>query len=98
MKKIIGVLAVVSVLTGCGTLSSATKEDPVQVRLRACMVQEATAKLNAGTLTTKNIKKTSKTISTACVKKLALQSAGLDTKETETLATTVLNEVLKSKK
>ena len=98
MKKIIGVLAVISALTACSALNSATKEDSAKTRLRSCMVQEATAKLKAGTLTTKNIKKNAKNISTACVKKLALESAGLDSKETETMATTVLNEVLKAKK
>ncbi|MBO4519726.1 MAG: hypothetical protein J5787_00810 [Alphaproteobacteria bacterium] len=98
MKKMIGVLAVVCALTACGTFNSATKEDSTKVKLRSCMVQEATAKLKAGTLTTKNAKKTAKNISTSCVKKLALQSAGLDTKETETLATTVINEVMNSKK
>ena len=98
MKKIIGILAVVCALTACGTFSSATKEDSAKTKLRACIVQDATAKMKAGTLTTKNVKKTAKTISTACVKKLALESAGLDAKETETMATTVLNEVLKAKK
>ena len=98
MKKIIGILAVVSVLTACGTFSSETKEDSAKVKLRACIVQDATAKLKAGTLTTKHIKKTAKNVSTACVKKLALESTGLDAKETEEMATTVLNEVLKAKK
>ena len=98
MKKIIGILAVISALTACGSLTSTTKEDSAKVKLRACMVQDATAKLKAGTLTTKNIKTNAKNISTACVKKLALESAGLDAKETETMATTILNEVLKAKK
>ncbi len=95
MKKIIGILAVISALTACESLTSATKDDPIKVRMRACMVNEATAKFKAGTLANADIKTTAKEISTTCVKKLALQSAGLDTTETTTMATSVIENLLK---
>ena len=98
MKKIISILAVVSALTACGSMSeqiNANKEGTAKARLTACMTNEATAKFKAGTLAKTDVKTTAKEISTTCVKKLALQSAGLDTTETTTMATSVIENLLK---
>ena len=98
MKKIIGILAATAALAACegmdlSQLTTASASDPVKTRLRACILNEATAKAQAGTLLASGLSATADEISTTCIKKLALQSAGLDGEATST-ATSILNNLM----
>lgn len=100
MKKIMTVLAAVMALTACESIdmtkyTTASTDDSVKTRLRACMLSEATERLQAGTLLTNGLSAAADEISTVCIKKLALQAAGIDTEATST-ATSVLNSLLGS--
>ncbi|MBR1776969.1 MAG: hypothetical protein IJ752_00075 [Alphaproteobacteria bacterium] len=101
MKKLISILAVASVLTACSSTdlsqyTTASKDDPIKVRLRACMLNEANAKFQAGTLMAAGISDTADEITNTCIKKLALQSAGLDTEANQSMASSILNGLLKT--
>lgn len=100
MKKIMTVMAAVMVLTACESIdmtkyTTASADDSVKTRLRACMLSEATERLQAGTLLTGGLSAAADEISTVCIKKLALQAAGIDT-EANSTATSVLNSLLGS--
>lgn len=80
-KKICGLLLTGLALTACGDLSGYMRADrnaPFKTRLRACMLSEANDKLQNGTLLDKTLKETADEIADDCLRKLALQSAGLD--------------------
>ena len=98
MKKIMGILAVAATLSACegfnlSQYTTASANDPIKTRLRACILSEATARVQSGTLLTNGISAAADEISTACLKKLALQSAGLDSEAAST-ATSVLSNLL----
>ena len=97
MNKFMAVLAVAATLSACESFDSskyttANANDSVKTRLRACMLSEANAKFQNGTLLVAGISATADEISSTCIKKLALQSAGLDNEATST-ATTILNNL-----
>lgn len=73
--------------------TTASTSDPVRVRMRACMLSEAQSKMQAGTLLAGGFKAEVDNLSKTCVKKLALQSAGID-EEAASTATSVLNNLL----
>lgn len=54
-----------------------------QAKLKACALDEARTKVQNGTVLSQGINATANEISSTCVKKLALQSAGLDTQATQ---------------
>jgi len=94
MKKVLFCLATLFVLSGCDTLSqysTANANDSIKVRMRACLVNEATAKFQAGTLFTQGISATSDELVTICMKKLALQSAGISEESQSTAASIIQN-------
>ncbi len=98
MKLIYGyaVLAAI-VVSGCSdlsTLMSSGDKTPAttQGRLNSCMLTEANDRLAAGTLFVSGVRETARDIASTCVKKLALESAGLDT-QAVTNATNILNSL-----
>lgn len=100
MKKIISVLAVAIALSACESVdmtkyTTASSNDSVKKRLSACMLNEATEKLKAGTLLASGLSAAADEISNTCIKKLALQAAGIDT-EANSTATSILNSLLGS--
>lgn len=100
MKKITTVVAAVMFLAACESIdmtkyTTASADDSVKTRLRACMLKEATERLQAGTLLTGGLSAAADEISTVCIKKLALQAAGIDT-EANSTATSILNSLLGS--
>ena len=103
MKKLITLFAVASVLTGCSNLdlskhTTANKDDSTTVKMRACMLNEATQKLKAGTLLAASVNATAEEITNTCIQKLALQSVGLDTESNNSMASSIINNLLKKKK
>ncbi len=99
MNKLSAVLIAVGILAGCSELSTlvpSSDKTPLttQGQLNSCMLTEANDRLQAGTLFTSGlgIRETAKDIAGVCIKKLALQKAGLDT-QAVTQATNILNSL-----
>lgn len=79
MKKLI-ILGALAVLSGCADLSqygTADANASAKTKMRACMVAEANVKLQNGTLFAQSLSATSDEIVNTCIKKLALQAAGI---------------------
>lgn len=83
-----------AVLCGCSDVSKYTTVDSnasVKTKMRACMVSEANAKFQAGTLFTNTVSATADEIVNTCIKKLALQSAGISSESQSTAETIIGN-------
>lgn len=94
MKKVLFCLATLFVLAGCDTISqysTAGANDSVKTKMRACLVSEATAKFQSGTLFTKGVSAMSDELVSICMKKLALQSVGISQESQSTAATIIQN-------
>lgn len=94
MKKIV-LLGMLAVLAGCSDLSKFTTVDSnasAKTKMRACMVSEANSKFQAGTLFAKSVSATSDEIVNTCLKKLALQAAGIS-EESQSTAQTIINNL-----
>lgn len=89
MKKCLLMAAVLG-LAACDTLSALQSSD--MGNLNSCMVTEAQNRLTAGTLFTSGVMAAAKDISQGCIKKLALQKAGLDETALNS-ATTIINSL-----
>lgn len=95
MKKLVLGLILVSVVCGCESLSQYAANgggDSVKAKMHTCLVNEATAKYQAGTLFTQGIVETSKGLVGTCTKKLALQSAGIS-EESQEMATSIIQSL-----
>ena len=100
MKKLFSIIAMTMALTACEGVdltpyTTASTSDSVRVRMRACMLSEAQSKMQAGTLMASGFKAEVDSLSKTCVRKLALQSAGID-EEAASTATSVLNNLMGS--
>lgn len=62
-----------------------------KTRLKACMISEANSKFQNGMLFAATLSATADEISNTCIKKLALQSAGLDSDAQSTASTIIEN-------
>jgi len=91
MKKIILSIAAVTMLSACQQTA-----DTSNTSLNACLTAKAYAAVNDGSAFTTDIKTTAKSISTSCIKELALQKSGLN--EEALTATTNLLMALKASK
>ncbi len=89
MKKYL-ILAAVLGLAACDTLSAL--QSPEMSNLNSCMMTEAQSRLSNGTLFASGVMATAKDISQGCIKKLALQKAGLDDTALNS-ATTIINSL-----
>ncbi len=99
-KQAVMMLSAALLVCACSDFSRYTTADadaPVKTRLRACMLSEANSRFQNGTLLTKTLSETADEISSVCLKKLALQSAGLDT-EANSTAQTILNNLMNNSK
>ncbi len=92
MKKL---LVACLLLAGCSAdLSKYTTVDAnasIKTKMRACLVSEANAKLQAGTLFNQGISATADELVTICVKKLALESAGISEESQSTAQSIIQN-------
>ncbi len=95
MKKFLLCMFLV-VLTGCSAdLSQYTKVDEnatTKVKMKACLLNEANTRLQAGTLFSTSITQTAKDMVGVCVKNLALQSVGI-TQESQSTAETIIQNL-----
>lgn len=93
MKKIF-LPAMLAVLFGCADLSKYTTVDSnasAKTKMRACMVSETNNKFQAGTLFSSSVSATADEIVNTCIKKLALQSAGISEESQSTAQTIITN-------
>ena len=95
MKKYCLILGLAVLLNGCGQLdkymvvgANATPQE----KFRACAVTEANSMLQNGTLFTKSLTATKDEIVSTCLKKMALEAAGIDS-EAQTIATNIINSL-----
>lgn len=95
MKKYSLILGLVIVLGGCSHLdqyinvgSNATPQE----KFRACALSEAQTKLQNGTLFTQNLTATKNEIVNTCIKKMALEAAGIDS-EAQTITSNIINSL-----
>ncbi len=93
MKKFF-LLGMLVVLSGCTDLSKYTVVDSdasAKTKMRACMVSEANSKFRAGTLFSNTVSATADEIVNTCLKKLALQAAGISEESQSTAETIIAN-------
>ena len=93
MKKFL-ICFMLLLVSGCADTSRYTTIDtnsPVKTRMRACLVSEATAKFQAGTLFTQGLSATSDELVSICLRKLALQSAGISEESQSTAQSIIQN-------
>lgn len=99
-SKFFAVLAVAGVLSACSSdggfdwtsLTTADANASVKTRLRACLLSEANTKFQNGTLFAKGLTATADELTNTCIKKLALQSAGI-TSESQSMASTIIQNL-----
>ena len=94
MKKILLGISLIASLCACENLSglaAATggSDASMKAKLHSCLVNEASSRFQAGTLFNQGIVPTSKELAGTCIKKLALQSAGIS-EETQSMATSII--------
>ena len=93
MKKML--LLALLVLSACAELSQYATADSnasAKTKMRACLVSEANARLQDGTLLAKSVSVTSDELVSVCLKKLALETAGI-TEESQSTALTVIQNL-----
>lgn len=95
MKKYCLILGVALLFSGCSQLDKYMKVDAnasAQEKFRACALTEAQSKLQNGTLFTKTMTETKDEIVNTCLKKMALEAAGIDS-EAQTIASNIINSL-----
>lgn len=93
MKKIL-LGCFLMLLVGCGDTSRYTTVDAnasAKSRMRACLISEATAKFQAGTLFLQGVSATSDELVSICLRRLALQSVGISEDSQSTAQTIIQN-------
>ena len=95
MKKL-AILSVYALLCACSQISQlqsdSSSSDGVSVKMRACLMSEANTRYQAGTLFTDSIKNTATDLIKTCSKKLALQTAGINS-ETQSTAENIITNL-----
>ncbi len=94
MKKF-ALLTVFALLAGCSQFSAdsaATTGNTTSTRMKACMLSEANSRYTAGTLFTNSIRETASDLVKTCMKKLALESAGISA-ESQSAAENIISSL-----
>ena len=95
MKKLCLFMGLAVLLSGCAELdkyinvgSNATPQE----KFRACALSEAQSKLRNGTLFAQSMTATKDEIVNTCIKKMALEAAGIDS-EAQSIASNIINSL-----
>ncbi len=94
MKKVLLSVLVLLVAACSADLSKYTTVDAnatTKTKMRACMVSEANSRLQAGTLFAQSISATADELVEVCLKKLALESAGISSESQSTAEAIIQN-------
>lgn len=89
MKKLI--LFGALMLSACAQNMTVDANASTQTRMKTCMLSEANTRFQAGTLFTQSVKVTADDIVNTCLKKLALQAAGIDEESQSTAQSIIQN-------
>ena len=92
MKKLL-ILGTVLILSSCAGLEKYTtvsSDATAQEKFRACALSEAQSKFNNGTLFSKDLTTTKDEIVNTCLKKMALEAAGIDA-EAQSITSSIIN-------
>lgn len=95
MKKCYVILCAVMFLSCCGQLEkyvNVSSNATPQEKFRACALSEAQTKLKNGTLFAQDMSSTKDEIVNTCLKKMALQAAGIDS-EAESITSSIINSL-----
>ncbi len=95
MNKICLVMGLVVLLGGCSQLEKYTNvgsNATAQEKFRACALLEAQSKLKNGTLFAQSMTATKDEIVNTCIKKMALEAAGIDS-EAQSIASNIINSL-----
>ena len=95
MKKLAVLFVACALVAACENMSQYTKTDAnasAQEKARACVLSEANARFEAGTLFAGEIKETAKSIANTCITRLALEKAGIST-QTQTAAEEIITNL-----
>lgn len=98
MKNKILIAAVILLAAGCSKLDSLTVVDDnasAKEKFRACALSEAMNKVRNGTAFSQGLSAASDEIVNTCIKRLALQAAGIDS-EAESMANNILSALMKN--
>lgn len=98
MKKYCVVLGL-ALLCGCAQLDkymTVDKNASAQDKFRACALNEAQTKLQNGTLFAASLSATKDEIVNTCLKKMALEAAGIDS-EAQDIASNIINSFMNAK-
>ncbi len=94
MKKTILMSALVLLAAGCADVSQYTTVDAnasSKAKMKACMIAEANNKFQAGTLFNQGVSATADELVNTCLKKLALQAAGISEESQSTAQNIISN-------
>ena len=92
MKKFT-LIASVLMLSACAEFASGTSGDAsTSAKVKSCLLSEAQSRYQAGTLFTNSVKATASDITKTCLKKLALESAGISA-ETQSTAESIISNL-----
>ena len=95
MKKYALILGIAAILSGCSQMNqyiSSSSDATAQQKFRACALSEAQSKLKNGTLFSQSLTETKDDIVNTCIKKMALEAAGID-EEAQSIATSIINNL-----
>lgn len=94
MRKIIAGTVALLMAAACSNLSQYTtvsSSATPKEKMRACMISEANSKFQAGTLFNAGISATADELVNICIKKLALQAAGISEESQSTAESIITN-------
>jgi len=96
--KSLSVLCLVAVICACSStgfdISKYTTVDAnasTKAKLKACLISEANNKFQNGTLFSASLSVTADELTNTCIKKLALETAGLNSEAQSTASTIIQN-------
>ncbi len=93
MKKILICIALL-LMAGCADTARYSTVDAnasTKTRMRACLVSEATARFQAGTLFVQGLSATADELVSVCMRRLALQSMGISEESQSTAQSIIQN-------
>ena len=97
--KLLSVMALTTIISACSStgfdISKYTTVDAnasTKAKLKACLISEANTKFQNGTLFFASISATADELANTCIKKLALESAGV-TGEAQSTASTIIQNL-----
>lgn len=93
MKKIILSLGICLAVAACNTTNTTTTPTTTSGKIKACLMEQGWQAASNGTLSVQGLYATAQEITGTCLKRLALENAGVTT-ETNQMATSILSGLI----